>query len=118
MGEDVKQDMVITIVNLAHYSVKEFLTSKRISQGKAQCYGFEEVDANILIYNDCLAYLMEFDRLDLTPQHLIEFPLARYAATYWTQHARMAERVRNFEPLLGTELFLTVLRELPSVLAS
>ena len=96
------------IVRLAHFSVKEYLISERILQGKAKCYSLREADANILIYNECLAYLLEFDSLDfLTSQFLTEFPLAQYAARYWTQHAQVAERNSSFEPLLGIKLFLT-----------
>jgi hypothetical protein len=40
----------------------------------------------------CLAYLLQFDKANcLARQTTDEYPLARYAAKYWTQHARAAE---------------------------
>lgn len=96
------------IVKLAHFSVKEFLLSERILQGEARKFGFQEVDANLSIYNDCLAYLLNFDESDILDFEIFdEFPLARYAAQYWTRYARELEKTYNFDPSLGIELLLT-----------
>ena len=96
-----------SVVRLAHFSVKEYLVSNAILQGKANRYSIQEINANVSISNDCIAYLLSFDGLQyLTSQSLTEFPLARYAASYWVQHARVAERDNNFNPSLAIELFL------------
>ena len=105
-GSDDESDSVV--VRLAHFSVKEYLVSKRILQGDAKRYNIQEINANIVILNGCLAYLLEFDGFDsLTSESLAEFPLAKYAAKYWTQHAQVVERDSSFNPLLTIELFLT-----------
>jgi hypothetical protein len=79
-------------IRLAHFSVKEYLVSERIQNGPACQYSILEIPANASIAEICLAYLLEFDEANsLTPQTTEEYPLARYAAEYWTQHARAAE---------------------------
>ena len=96
------------MVQLAHFSVKEFLISDRISQRDLECFSIRELSANALICNDCLAYLLEFDRVSsLTMQLLTGFPLARYAAEYWTRHAYLVEKSDANDISLGMELFLS-----------
>ena len=95
------------IVGLAHFSVKEYLVSERILQGKARRYSIQENSANISIYNDCLAYLLDLDEPNPSSYQLLaEYPLARYAAKYWIQHAQVAQKDINFDPFLVIELFL------------
>lgn len=96
------------IVRLAHLSVKEYLSSNAILSGESRRYSIQEIKANISICNDCLAYLLEFDGLkSLTSQILNDYPLVKYAARYWVQHAQVAERDSDFNPFPVTELLLT-----------
>jgi len=100
-----------TPVRLAHFSVKEYLVSDRVCIGKASGYSIRESESIAVIAEDCLAYVLYFDVADvctpqkvdeptypavrseyLTPEHRSEFPLALYAAQYWTLHAQTAER--------------------------
>ena len=110
-GMDVEKDdgSAQVVIRLAHFSVKEYLVSERILQGNARRYNIQEISANISIYNDCLAYLLEFELFDhcSTSQCLAEFPLADYAAKYWTKHAQIAEKHTGFNPNLTRELLLT-----------
>jgi hypothetical protein len=95
-------------VRLAHFSVKEYLVSERIQRGKAARYSIREIHANVSIAEICLAYLLQFDNPDsLTSQTIKEYPLARYAAEYWTQHARVAGENENMLHRLITELFMS-----------
>ena len=96
------------IVQLAHFSVKEYLVSSRIQKGRAKHYSIQEVDANVIIAEDCLAYLLQFDEPgSLTTKSVLEFPLANYAAIYWTKHAQVVERYSTLAPVLSMELLLT-----------
>ena len=96
------------IVKLAHFSVKEYLVSERILEGKAKSYRIEDISANKLISYDCIVYLLQLDDYNsLDNQVLTQFPLAIYAAQYWTQHAQVVERYSGFDPCLATELFLS-----------
>jgi hypothetical protein len=76
-------------LQLAHFSVKEYLTSRRLDKDIAQ--SFQEVTAKASIAKVCLAYLLHLDR-DIPTNGIREtFPLAQYSARYWIDHAAMAE---------------------------
>ena len=76
-------------LQLAHFSVKEYLTSNRLDSGFAQ--DFQETTARASIAKVCLAYLLHFDQ-DALPEEISEtFPLAQYSARSWMTHATVAE---------------------------
>ncbi|KAL9100692.1 MAG: hypothetical protein Q9163_003956 [Psora crenata] len=92
-NEDTDGKAAKQVVQLAHLSVKEFLISGSIRHSPAKDYSIQEISANTLIAKDCIAYLLEFDEVDpLTHEIVEEYPLALYAAGYWSQHAAVAER--------------------------
>ena len=81
---------------LAHFSVKEYLTSDIIRQGKAVRFNLDEIDCHENLTKDCLAYLLHFDELNsLTSDVFAEYPLAQYAAMYLPEHARVVEKKDN-----------------------
>ncbi|KAH6952507.1 hypothetical protein BKA56DRAFT_681973 [Ilyonectria sp. MPI-CAGE-AT-0026] len=92
----------ITEVQLAHFSVKEYLTSGRLEQTIHEdpennpyrvssakfAKGLDETTARASIAQTCLAYLLE-----LNPTFLLEdiprfYPMAGFAASFWTDHAK------------------------------
>jgi len=76
-------------LQLAHFSVKEYLTSNRLDTDIA--LRFEEVAAKASIAKVCLAYLLHLDQ-DLPTRELKKtFPLAQYCARYWITFAAVAE---------------------------
>jgi hypothetical protein len=76
-------------LRLAHFSVKEYLTSDRLDNDIAQ--KLQEVVAKASIATVCLAYLLHLD-LDLPTKELKKtFPLAQYCARYWITFATVAE---------------------------
>ena len=80
-------------VTLAHFSVKEYLTSDIIRQGKAAKFYLDETDCHVALIKDCLAYLLHFHELgSLTSNIFAEYPLAQYAAMHLPRHARVAEK--------------------------
>jgi ankyrin repeat protein len=98
------QDSSSTILGeqmqLAHYSVKEFLVSKRI-QKLAPNYSIGQTEANVSMAEACLAYLLLFDSPgSVHPGVLEEFPLAAYAAQHWTTHAKLAGNGGSVIPLI------------------
>ena len=104
-------------IQLAHFSVREYLISTRIPERLAPFFSFNETSANIMIAQTCLAYLLHFDTdefdfsggdttygfdSDTTdesdfgprsgdrspgPRDSESFPLSRYAARFWVGHA-------------------------------
>lgn len=96
------------VIRLAHFSVKEYLVSASILQGKVKRYSVREINAHTVIANDCLAYLLHFDAIDtLTFQSFDEFPLIKYAAQHWAEHAEIVERGSGSNSLLTMEFFLS-----------
>ena len=102
------QDSEGTIIGeqlqLAHYSVKEFLVSKRIKE-LAPSYSISPNAAHTSMAEVCLAYLLSFDSsTSVSPSMLEKFPLAAYAAQHWTKHAKLAQEAESLATLT-TELF-------------
>ncbi|KAF7980620.1 hypothetical protein HWV62_37408 [Athelia sp. TMB] len=80
------------IVKLAHFSVKEYLTSGSIKLGTAAYFDIGKRISHSTIAQTCLAYLLNFDKPDaITEKTLGSFPLAKYAAKNWIHHYRSAE---------------------------
>ena len=89
-------------LRLAHFSVKEYLVSDRVQTGPASQYTVKKC-ADEYIARTCLTYLLHFrGPMLLTSNNIDEYPLARYAAQYWTQHARVAGKEIN--PILVQQL--------------
>ncbi len=83
--------MVRQVVVLAHYSVKEYLTSERIRQGPAARYSMQDAACNEVLAKSCLGYLLQFQRPDsLSKDNIKGFKLARYSAEFWISHVRAA----------------------------
>src|ERR1700728_2724705 len=75
------------IIKLSHMSVKDYLLSQR--HVRATGFGFTEKLSHSLIAKTCLAYLLQFENLDMLNLDAIdEYPLAKYAAEYWVKHVR------------------------------
>ncbi|KAH6662712.1 ankyrin repeat-containing domain protein [Halenospora varia] len=77
----------ITELRLAHFSVKEYLTSNRIRSGLDFQYDMRS-RAEEEIAQTSLTYLLYFERGVLTSRNINTFPLALYAAEHWCRHFR------------------------------
>ena len=77
-----------TTVRLAHFSVKEYLISHRILEGKAAAFGIDEQDSNGVIGSTSLSCLLLFDSASFSDAEEFsnEFPLAQYSAEHWSEH--------------------------------
>ncbi len=75
-------------VQIAHFSVQEYLESDRIRHQKADIFSLSSVRAHAEIAQICLVYLLERDlsKPELDVSILKEYPLARFAAMYWYHH--------------------------------
>lgn len=80
-------------LGLAHFTVKEYLTSTSITRGPAAAYQIRPHTANTELTKTCLTYIL-FSDFSTGPcetedeflARLDEFPLLRYAPYYWPQH--------------------------------
>ena len=115
--DDSRQRRERTVkVELAHFSVKEYLVSSQIMDGKAGKYSIQENDAHVGIARDCLSYILYFKddtwkrancdyyefpskfplaKFPLAKFPLAKFPLARYATRKWPVHTRVGGQINE-----------------------
>ena len=76
------------VVQFAHFSAKEYLTSARLAETKGNISRFQVsmTPAHTIIAQACLGILLHLDE-NITEDELKDFPLAEYAAKYWVVHA-------------------------------
>ena len=82
---------MVTELELAHFSVKEYLTSESPPE-PFRCK-LSEPDARSCIARCCLAYLFSLRAEEPIDKDRAQFPLARYSAQYWMDHAKPGETV-------------------------
>jgi hypothetical protein len=79
-----------TRVRLAHFSVKEYLESKRILKSGADQFYLESATGHRALAQSCLTYLRYYSSSSektSTKQDLKKFPLLQYAARSWSHHS-------------------------------
>jgi hypothetical protein len=87
------------VVQFSHFSVKEFLTSSRLSSslGDFSQYRILPGPAHTILAQACLGFLLHLD--GHADEDIVKgFPLAEYAARHWVAHAQfedVASRVKN-----------------------
>jgi len=93
------------VVRLAHFSVQEYLISERMKHLPARKYAVTYLAANETIAATCVAYLLQFDEQEISSPDLLEArPIVKYAAIFWTQHARIIDRELGSVRSLGLRL--------------
>jgi len=86
----VVKDVNFRIVQFSHFSVKEFLTSDRLARSSREeisRYHIPIEAAHTILAQACLGVLLKLGG-SIDQDRIKPFPLARYAAEYWTTHAR------------------------------
>ena len=80
------------IIQFAHFSVKEYLTSERLAKTTDPISQFHisMTPAHTIIAQTCLGVLLHIDD-NITEDDLKKFPLAKYAAEHWVRHARFED---------------------------
>ena len=78
-------------IRLAHFSVKEYLTSEKIRREPTSYFGTDFVAANQFLTEACLAYILHYttakERTN-SAEDLHLFPLLYYACRYWYVHMK------------------------------
>jgi ankyrin repeat domain-containing protein 50 len=75
-------------VQLAHYSVKKYLTSGRIQQASISIFNIQRISTHKKIAETCLTYLLWFDESKLPVNNRNGYPLLGYSSSHWFDHAR------------------------------
>ncbi|KAI9770356.1 MAG: hypothetical protein M1839_003233 [Geoglossum umbratile] len=74
-------------LRLAHYSVKEYLVSRRIQESEASKFAIKETEAHEYMGEVCLIYLHYFNNSDsLYTDVWVDYPFLQYAAESWYGH--------------------------------
>ena len=87
------------IIQFSHFSVKEFLTSARLAEANdviCRRYHISMTPAHTLAARACLGILLHLDKTVASncPE---EYPLAKYAAKHWVDHAKFDGVSENVE---------------------
>ena len=77
------------MLQLAHFSVKEYLTSGRLESDIAP--GFHMATASALIAKVSLAFMLQFKEEPQPGQVIKAFPFAEYAAEFWMSFAAVSK---------------------------
>ncbi len=91
------------VLELAHFSVKEYLMSPRIQQGPAAEFGLLVSQAHKSLAECCLAHLLTFE-CPMTREELHAHPLALYSGNFWHIHTRKIGQNCDTIDRLGTML--------------
>jgi ankyrin repeat protein len=89
------------VLQFSHFSVKEYLTSTRIAEGRVSRYYIPLEPAHLFVTQACLSFLLQLDK-HVTQEHIEGFPLARYAGQYWTDHAKFGNVSSQAEDMIKT----------------
>jgi hypothetical protein len=74
-------------LQVAHYSVKEYIISSRIQTSHAKKFAIKETEAHEYMGEACLIYLLHFNRSDsIYADAWVEYPFLQYAAESWYGH--------------------------------
>ena len=86
----VKPPYGLPVVQFAHSSVEEYLTSTRLAEEKDTISRFHVsmTPAHTVVAQACLGLLLHLNE-SVTKDSLTNFPLAEYAAEYWVGHAQI-----------------------------
>ena len=89
----------LPVMQFAHFSVKEYLTSTRIAEGPLSRYYVPLEPANHFVAQACLSILLQLDK-HVTKPNIEESPLARYAGQYWAEHAEFGDVAYPLEDMI------------------
>ena len=95
----IVDDQGSPVIQFSHFSVKEFLTSTRLAEATditSRRYHVSMISAHTLAAQACLGILLHLDN-DVTSDSVEDFPLAKYAAEHWLDHARFEGVSQNVE---------------------
>ena len=87
------------VIQFSHFSVKEYLTSNRIAEGRVSRYYIPLEPAHLFVTQACLSFLLQLDE-HVTKMIIEELPLAQYAGKYWADHADFGNVSSQAEDLI------------------
>ena len=94
----IVEDGASRIVQFSHFSVKEYLMSSRLAESsKAVSRHHIQLElAHTILTQACLGVLLKLDD-GIDGNNIDSFPLARYAAQHWVEHAKFGNVASRIE---------------------
>jgi ankyrin repeat protein len=84
----IAEDHRSKVVQFSHFTVKEYLTSSRLANSDlVSHYHIPLLSAHTFLARACLCILLQLDDT-MDEDRIKNFPLAKYAAQYWINHAQ------------------------------
>ncbi len=94
-GEDVIE------IRLAHFSIKEYLVSGRISTYPSTLFSIDEGNAHLHITESCLAYHLFLSQTILATEETVrQFQLWEYVVQYWPRHLDLVAQGKCTESII------------------
>ena len=87
------------VIQFSHFSVKEYLTSNRIAEGRVSRYYIPLEPAHLFVTQAFLSILLQLDK-HVTKEDIEDSPLARYAGQYWADHAEFGNVSSHTEDMI------------------
>ena len=89
------------VVQFAHFSVKEYLTSERLAAAEERLsyYHILPEPAHIILAHSCLSVLLHLD-YEIDRDTIAHFPLVPYAARHWVDHAQFGNVSSHIEEVI------------------
>ena len=91
----------LSVMQFSRFSVKEYLTSSCLAGNRDNIslrYHVSMTNAQIIMMRACLGILLHLGgNENITKSNLAKFPLAKFAAKYWVEHARFKGVSQNAE---------------------
>jgi hypothetical protein len=89
------------VVQFSHFSVKEFLTSERLAMAEERLsyYHILPEPAHTILAHASLSVLLQLDD-EIDRDTIGHFPLARYAARHWVDHAQFRDVSSDIEEVM------------------
>ena len=89
------------VIQFSHFSVKEYLTSTRIAEGRVSRYSIPLEPAHLFVTQACLSFLLQLDK-HVTKDYIQDSPLARYGGQYWAEYAEFGHVSSHAEDMIKT----------------
>src|SRR6266478_934455 len=89
------------VVQFSHFSVKEYLTSERLATAEERLsfYHILPEPAHTILAQAGLSVLLQLDDT-IDRDTIAHFPLARYAARHWVDHARIGDVSSHIQEIM------------------
>jgi len=86
-------------MQFSHFSVQEYLTSTRITEGRVSRYSIPLEPAHLFVTQACLSFLLQLDE-HVTREYVEDSPLALYAGEYWAEHVKFGNVSSRTEDMI------------------